>query len=307
MFIASCKLIQLQGENMSTFISPLLWKRLGLLAACTLGCAVSAHAGVAASVTVNDGSAAGQVSDYGTVLGHTTYASANVPNAHATASARYGALMAGTHGGTSAFSSNTGAQASYSDTLWLDNAALYGQTGRVTLAYYFDYDAAAGATGSGFSNGSLSFLAWANSSYSEFLDYQRSDQPGYTMVEYRDPFGQGRTYGVPATNYLYVTTDFTWGQGINTSFQIQASIGAYVPSNVSGTATYDFTAHGGYWAGIVSASANGKQVTDYALTSLSGTDYSQSFVPANDVPEPATAAIFLAGLALLGVQRARKG
>lgn len=293
---------------MSTYISPLLWKRLGLLAACTVGCAVSAHAGVAATASVSDGSAASQVTDYGSVVGNTAHASADLANgnAHATASATYGVLTVDSRGGAAASGSNGGAQASFSDTLTLDNAALNGQAGRVTMAYYFDYDAAVGATGNGFSNGSLSFLAWAGNNYSWFLDYQRSDQPGYLMYEYRDPFGQGRSYGVPARNYLYVTTDFTWGQGINTRFEMQTSIGSYVPSTGGGTASYDFTAHGGYWAGIVSATANGKQVSDYALSSASGTDYSESFVPANDVPEPATAAIFLAGLALLGVQRARK-
>jgi hypothetical protein len=292
---------------MSKFFPPARsgsWQQIGLLA-CTIGFAASAQAGVVAIAGVNSGSSASQVTDYGTVVNNQAHASASVPNNSASANAAYGALSITGNGSISAFAGNGGAQASFNDTLRFENAALTGKAGMATVAYYFDYDFSVGASGDGYSNGSLSFQAWAGSNYSWILDYQTTGGTGYLMYEYRNPFGQGRFYNVPATNYLYVTTDFTWGNGFNTSLQFQSSIGTYVPSNGRGTATFDLAGLG-YWAGIVSVTADGQNVSDYTLSSLSGKDYSQSFVPANDVPEPATIAIFLAGLALLGVQRARK-
>jgi hypothetical protein len=281
------------------------WQQIGLLAACTIGFAASAHAGVATTASVNTGSSASQVTDYGTIVNNQAHASASLPGNSASADAGYGVLNIAGKGSISALAGNGGAQASFNDTLRFENAALTGKAGMATVAYYLDYDFSVGASGDGYSNGSLSFQAWAGNNYSWVLDYQTTSGTGYLMYEYRNPFGQGRFYNVPATNYLYVTTDFTWGNGFNTSLQLQSSIGSYVPSNGRGTATYDLAGMG-YWAGIVSVTADGQNVSDYTLSSLSGKDYSKSFVPANDVPEPATIAIFLAGLALLGVQRARK-
>jgi hypothetical protein len=296
-----------ERETMSKFFSPARsgsWQQIGLLA-CTIGFAASAQAGVVSIASVNSGSSASQVTDYGTVVNNQAHASASVPNNNASANAAYGMLNITGKGSISALAGNGGAQASFTDALRFENAALTGKAGMATIAYYLDYDFSVGATGDGYSNGSLSFIATVGSNYSWILDYQTTSGAGYLMYEYRDPFGQGRSYGVPPSNYLYVTTDFTWGGGFNTNFEIQSSIGSYVPSNGRGTATYDLAGMG-YWAGIVSVTADGQNVSDYTLSSLSGKDYSKSFVPANDVPEPATIAIFLAGLALLGVQRARK-
>lgn len=281
-----------------------------LLAAGALMIAVPSQASVIATASVNEGSQASSVVDTGTVVGKTATAAAHTSgDTHATASATYGVLKVTTNGSTSSGASNGGAQAKFSDHLKLENAALAGKQGRVTLAYQFDYDAWVDASGDGFANGSVSFLAWANNSYAWFLDYLNTDTAGYTMYEYRDPNGQGRTYGVPRTNILYVTTDFVWGNHIATSFELQTSVGTYVPNpGRGGAASYNFDAgNSAYWAGIVSATADGELVNDYLLTSLSGTDYSRSFVPAAaEVPEPATAAVFLFGLALLGLQRARR-
>jgi hypothetical protein len=285
------------------------WCTVGFAAACSICFALPAHAGLTASAGVSNGSAASQVVDYGTVTGNAAHAAADMASgdAHARASATYGVVKASSYGSTSLTGSNSGAQAAFSDTLRLDNAELNGKTGQLTLAYYFDYDARVDASGNGSANGSVSFLARAGTSYGWFLDYLNTDQPGYTMYEHQDLSGSGRVYGVPRTNYLYVTTNFVWGQSIATSFEIQTSVGSYVPAQGGGTASYMFDAgHSGYWAGVVSATADGQRVTDYLLSSASGTDYSASFAPASDVPEPGSAAIVLAGLALLGARRLRR-
>lgn len=68
-------------------------------------------------------------------------------------------------------------------------------------------------------------------------------------------------------------------------------------------------AHSAYWNGIQSITANGQQVNNFTATSLSGTNYRNSFVPAgfNDttsVPEPET--IALLGLGMLGLVASRR-
>ena len=62
-------------------------------------------------------------------------------------------------------------------------------------------------------------------------------------------------------------------------------------------AGYDLS-HSLYWGGIpAQLSVNGQAVTDYALSSASGTDYRLSLAP--PVPEPTSAALLFAGLGLV--------
>ena len=267
-----------------------------------------AHAELVAAASISSGATNLQMVNYGPPNGDPVSAAVHLQaNAHATAAASYGVVKATTNGTISSGSVSGGAGAKFTDALLLSNSTLTGKQGLLTLAYYFDYDQSVASSGAGSSNGSLSFLAWAGSNYSWYMDYVSTDTAGYTMYEYRDPSGTGRTYGVPNQNYLYVTTGFTWGHFIHTSFEVNTSVGSYVPFNAAGTGSFDFDAgHSGYWAGIVSASADGETVTDYDLTSRSGTDYSQSFVPANEVPEPGTVPALLLGLGILGMLRLRK-
>jgi hypothetical protein len=56
---------------------------------------------------------------------------------------------------------------------------------------------------------------------------------------------------------------------------------------VGQSASYDL-AHSLYWVGINGVTINGQPVTDFSLSSDSGTNWAQSFVP---VPEPPTIAL----------------
>jgi MYXO-CTERM domain-containing protein len=61
-----------------------------------------------------------------------------------------------------------------------------------------------------------------------------------------------------------------------------------------------------YWAGINSVTVGGIPVTGYTISSLSGTNYNQSFEPASAVPEPSNCALAaLAGLCALYHRRRR--
>jgi hypothetical protein len=77
-----------------------------------------------------------------------------------------------------------------------------------------------------------------------------------------------------------------------------------------GTATDDL-AHSLYWAGISSVTSNGMPVSSFTVTSDSGTDWSQSFVPGNvsgpgptGTPEPGT--FVLVAMLLGGVWLVRR-
>ena len=61
-----------------------------------------------------------------------------------------------------------------------------------------------------------------------------------------------------------------------------------------------------YWAGISSVTSGGNPVSGYTISSLSGTNYNQSFAPTSAVPEPSSyALVALAGVCALYHRRRR--
>lgn len=269
----------------------------------------AANAGVIANTTVSDGSSASTIYDFGVTVDNTTRASVSTPSGetNAAASATYGIVKASTSSSISGSATGASgyASAKFDDNLKLSNAELNGKQGRVTLAYYFTYDASVTASGGAFSNGNVSVMARAGNSYAWYVDLASTQIPGYTMFEHQEPTGQGRVYDVPKSNYIYVTSDFTWGQYINTSLELIVLGSQSNPPG--GSASFNFDAgHSGYWAGVMSASADGQTVDTYELTSLSGTDYSKSLAPTGDVPEPSSVALLsIAGLGLAVLRKKR--
>ena len=72
-------------------------------------------------------SKAGQLAGYRHIGKTASAAAHSAGDTHATASATYGVLKVTTHGSISSGASNGGAQAKFSDTLKLENAALTGK------------------------------------------------------------------------------------------------------------------------------------------------------------------------------------
>lgn len=264
------------------------------------GLSNAAHAGVATYADVFEyGSVVGN-RDYGTLRGNTSTASVTGVTASSAAYAAHGALKARSSAMPLYGNVSAQAMASYDDYLTLKNARLTGQTGRVTFAYYLNYSGAVGANDGGFSNGSVSFAAYSGYDYTWFLDYARTDgDGGDTFIESVDPdHASNRVYGVGPQSFIYLTTSFVWGSAIYNRVDLS------VDAAKAGLSSFDFDAgHSGYWAGITSITTGGVDIKDYTIESLSGTDYSTSFAPQAAIPEPATLATFVFGLALLGTRR----
>ena len=225
-------------------------------------------------------------------------------SAQATATADYGYVKAAAKGTLSSSSLTGGvtaaASAGFSDNIKLSRDDLNGKIGTVTIGYYIDYSSEFGA--GGYPSGFMGFMAKIDTAYSWFYVSQNAGQDDVYVFDHSDLTGRGRINTSPMS-YLYVTAQFIWGRDFSTGLTTDLSGGAYVPSGSGENTFFSLDAsHSGYWAGIVSATVDGLAVTDYALTSQSGTDYSKSMVPTKDVPEPMTLALFGIGLAGIGIR-----
>jgi hypothetical protein len=197
-------------------------------------------------------------------------------SAYASAYANYGVLKAFVAGYGTAYSTSTAAAgASFSDFVTISNPELDGKVGYYGNSYHSEINASVS------NNGDQSF--------------------------YNDGVTTTDLYGLrydPVGHYLNFTDQFVYGSAfmIYMNMGVDGSTGS---NQNGGTSRYlADAAHSGYWNGIVATSFDGKAVTDYTLSSQSGTDYSHSFAPAADVPEPGALSLVAAGLA--GLVRARR-
>lgn len=91
--------------------------------------------------------------------------------------------------------------------------------------------------------------------------------------------------GDPSGTYS-ATVPFFYGTAEGMSVSLTAGAADMQP--FGGSASDDLS-HSVYWGGISDLTANGAPVSSFTVTSDSGTDWSQSFVPAQaSVPEPGT-------------------
>lgn len=129
----------------------------------------------------------------------------------------------------------------------------------------------------------------------EILDNGTTTSVSTVNDQLANPYGLFTFDGwLPANMVLYTYT------GLNVSTQLGRT--AQV---ASGKAVVDL-GHSTYWGGINSITLADGSVVSYSVTSESGTDYSRSFIPDAQVPEPGSLLLFPSALALLALSRRRK-
>lgn len=192
----------------------------------------------------------------------------------------------------SAYDPYSGATSLWFDTLTIDCG---GCTGFARVA--MDVSASLSAYGLGgtayfaYNFASPAGVYTASSVVSRFPDYY-SEQHHHDGYDTSYPLSQG-----DGSNwYDTVLIPFSSGEGFNVRSEALCRSG--------GNSTCD-ASNSSYWGGILEVlDGNGNAVSDWTISSLSGTDYAGSFAPA--VPEPTTWLMMIIGLGAIGAAKRRQ-
>lgn len=228
--------------------------------------------------------------------------------------ATYGALKAsatasGDAPGYGAFSAHS--QVMFSDTFLIGSSGLTGQVGTMSFDLWYerslDYSGSSAWAGGYASTSIQAGTNLGTMSYSELLiqpcpfcipalQSQLNGQDAIvlpTLVEFTAPIA----FGIDSSLVAILDT------------QTYAVYYDAPGSAFDGASSWLADAsHSLYWGGIKQVTDSEGNVVDYSITSASGTDYRQSFIPSTTapVPEPDTYALMMAGLGVLGAA-ARRG
>ena len=114
----------------------------------------------------------------------------------------------------------------------------------------------------------------------------------------------GLGYVGPPFGVFTGTVNFQFGSAAQLDVELTGAAQTQFDFSGPGSASFDL-AHSLYWDGISNVTANSAPVNNFIVTSTSGTNYAQSFVPA--VPEPTTLLLTAGALAVLASGRLRGG
>jgi hypothetical protein len=198
------------------------------------------------------------------------------------------ALVSSAEGGIVNHYINSG----FADEITLSRPDLLGQPGRITISFHYEGRMTVFAgEGAQLSVGTslLGYVNDASGSVSE--DINAGDFSGHVKRTYLNDVNGIRQWDTPFEDrYLTMTADFVWGEPVRFGYT------AWTSGYAAGFGGHE-AALSAQWAGILEASAGGTAISDYSLSSLTGTDYTRSFVSA--VPEPRSFMLLASGLCLL--------
>lgn len=184
---------------------------------------------------------------------------------------------------------------SKSTTRWGDNITigaegLNGQTGKVLLSLYapiqFDVTIDPSSVSGSIHTSAMVYLQLGSkrSSFGHLADIGTEDY---------EALGSSSTLNKPTWQAEF---EFVFGQSID----LQIDVINTVLTSGGVSARVDNWA---YWGGIPVVTANGQQVADFSVTSLSGGDWKTSRIPPLPVPEPSGPLLVLAGVGVLALGR----
>ncbi|WP_394484438.1 hypothetical protein [Roseateles sp. LYH14W] len=228
--------------------------------------------------------------------------------AEAMAESSFGALKAFvSSSANNGFSnSRSHAEASFQDLFTISAPGLSNRVGRVTIPLILDYEI--DSTFGGFfevTNG-VRLQVEAITGASTKSDYLRSKSNGTTG---NSPSSRDTTSVIisnrsaPSTTPMEISFNFVFGRPILINALLQVSAGAtggsqfgVNPVRLGGAVGTTDAANSFYWGGFSALTYNGADISDYSVSSQSGTDWSLAATP---VPEASTREILILGLSFL--------
>ena len=183
-------------------------------------------------------------------------------------------------------------------------------SGFITTRMAFDRQFSFGA--GGFSSNTFDFLFFATqNSVGDLYFYQYNLNASFTTGLFANLFinNDGVTSSTVVSSLPdgSVTVDFLIPFTSGQMFTIGSNLNCSARGNLA-TAVCD-AGNSAYWGGIRSVTdGNGAVLADWSVSSVSGTNWQQSFIPATGaVPEPAAWAMLIAGFGLVGAMQRRRG
>jgi hypothetical protein len=142
-----------------------------------------------------------------------------------------------------------------------------------------------------------------------YEDIQVDAMDGHSWNKYQLSVGNDGLFGpytllhngspIPTNSRMILEVPFIYGDPISIQGHLNTGVAANTPLTITSFKAAMDASHSLVWEGISRITdSQGRQVTDYTLTSDSGTNWARNM--ATPVPEPAQGLLMLAGLAVLG-------
>ncbi|WP_056394078.1 PEP-CTERM sorting domain-containing protein [Massilia sp. Root418] len=192
-------------------------------------------------------------------------------------------------------------RASFQDNVVINFAGHEGETGFADIIVYYNWQQNVSGNAASYANITLNFNGAAGTSFEEHSVDASNPLNNSHTISTTASNGRDLLFSTPAS--FAVRADFRFGVAFSLGLALDTQTSAYGVTGESMAAV--FADKSAYWGGIDSIfTTQNDRVLDYALTSDSGIDYRQSFLP-SAVPEPATSIMCALGLGIMALHRRR--